>query len=63
MSDYLLYWKVYWDCVEPDLLHWTTDNEQLYAGVQEGDSCWVVTSGGPGHMNEWRLVSSCPETP
>lgn len=60
MSNYLLYWKYFWDDVadEPTALNelWHTKQEGFWYKVEPNDDLWVVVSGGEHFPNEWRLL-------
>lgn len=58
MTDYLVYWKTFWDDVDdPEVIHdWHTNNEPFYRNVERGGNLWVVVSGGPDFPEEWRLL-------
>jgi hypothetical protein len=59
MSHFLAYLQHYWE----DLKHpakvipgWGTKSDYVHRMVKPGDVIWVVTRGGPGHEDEWRLL-------
>lgn len=60
MSNYLLYWKYFWGDIadEPTALNelWHTAQESFWYKVEQGDSLWVVVSGGGQFSDEWRLL-------
>jgi len=61
MSDWLAYWKHYWDDVEKygsDLftLDWHTNREWFLDKVKPGDNLWIVIAGGLSSADEWRLL-------
>lgn len=60
MSNYLLYWKYFWGDIadEPTALNelWHTAQESFWDKVAQGDSLWVVVSGGERFPDEWRLL-------
>lgn len=59
ITDYLVYWKSYWDDVDDpnDVSHdWRMKNENFYDKVERGDNLWVVVSGGKDNPDEWRLL-------
>jgi 5-methylcytosine-specific restriction enzyme A len=60
MPDYLLYWKYFWQDMEdhPESFNdtWHTRNKSFHNEVEQGDSLWVVVSGGLSHPEEWRLL-------
>jgi hypothetical protein len=58
MKEYLVYWKYYWsdEPDEPGYFGWACANERLYDAVEPGDVFWVVVTGGPKHLGEWRLL-------
>lgn len=60
MSNYLLYWKYFWSDIafEPTAFNerWHTARESFWYKVQQGDSLWVVVSGGEQFSDEWRLL-------
>jgi hypothetical protein len=60
MSDYLLYWKYFWEDIaeNPNALNeeWHTEQEGFWYKAKEGDNLWVVISGGKDFPNEWRLL-------
>ena len=35
---------------------WGTQTEYVHQMVEPGDTIWVVTRGGPGHEQAWRLL-------
>lgn len=60
MSDWLVYWKHYWDDVEkfsPDLftLDWHTNRDWFIDKLKPGDNLWIVTTHG-FDSDEWRLL-------
>lgn len=60
MSNYLLYWKYFWGDIadEPTAFNelWHTAQESFWDKVEQGDSLWVVVSGGVQFPDEWRLL-------
>jgi 5-methylcytosine-specific restriction enzyme A len=60
MPDYLVYWKNFWQDMEddPESFHanWHTRNKSFHNKVEQGDSLWVVASGGLRHPEEWLLL-------
>ena len=60
MPDYLMYWKYFWQDMEENSDsfndRWHTRNESFFNQVEQGDSLWVVVSGGLRHPEEWRLL-------
>lgn len=60
MTDYLLYWKTFWDA-ERDLdaegHDWHTNDESFHRNISSGDNLWVVVTGGDGYPYEWRLLA------
>lgn len=60
MSNYLLYWKYFWEDIadNPSAFNelWHTRQEGFWNKVKSGDSLWVVISGGSQFPDEWRLL-------
>lgn len=60
MSNYLLYWKYFWDDIaeDPTALNelWHTKQDSFWYKVEPNDSLWVVVSGGERFSDEWRLL-------
>lgn len=60
MPDFLMYWKYFWrdEADDPDSFNdnWHTQNEHFFNKVEQGDSLWVVISGGRHYPAEWRLL-------
>lgn len=60
MSNYLLYWKYFWDDVadNPTAINelWHTKQKSFWNKVEPSDSLWVVVSGGEQSPEEWRLL-------
>lgn len=61
MNSYLAYWKTFWlDApklqVRSRTPDWHSHHQGFIARISRGGELWVVTSGGPGVENEWRLL-------
>jgi hypothetical protein len=59
MTDWLVYWKTYWEKVDDPRkveAHWHSSYELLYQVAQPGDVIWVVVSGPEGNETQWRLL-------
>jgi hypothetical protein len=60
MPDYLMYWKYFWQDIKDNADsfndEWHTRNESFFNKVEQGDSLWVVISGGLRYPDEWRLL-------
>jgi hypothetical protein len=59
MSDILAYLQHFWKDVQTEdqiTNAWGTRGPRLHSQVQPGDSMSVVTTGGPGAREEWRLL-------
>src|SRR5688572_3795677 len=63
MTDFLVYWRTFWEDVDnpndpQGIGHdWHTNDEHLFRQVEAGDSLWVVISVGRDYPGEWRLLS------
>lgn len=60
MSNYLLYWKHFWDDIAKDSNdyndEWHTEQEGFWYKAKKGDNLRVVVSGGLNFPDEWRLL-------
>lgn len=60
MTDCLTYWKYFWEDVErdPSVLNneWHTKSAHFFKQVKQGDSLWIIVSGGLNEPEEWRLL-------
>lgn len=63
MTDYLVYWKTYWDQTNGGADAsgsggWFTNSEWLHRAVAPGDRLWVVIANDEPPAGRWLLLSS-----
>ncbi len=60
MTQYLVYWKTYWQSLQDGrgetTANWSTDSESFWLNLRKNDKIWVVISGGESAPDEWRLL-------